>query len=358
MDKQDFNRVLDQVTPSPQQKEAMLVRLLESERKGTPMKKLRKLTVVGIAAALMVIACAAAMAAGLDQRLLAYLGAGTEQAGLLASGAMPVDVTVEDNGATLHVSQVLMDRCSILLLADFTAPEGTVLDMDEEQDVDRGFGGLDYSVPDLLDQTGKEINHPGSWGWRTKVLEDGDPLDNHLTLLFQMELTDGIQPDWDISGMSLHNKDLVRYDLEQGQYITVYPGDWSCQIPFTWQDMGRDIQPNQVVGQLDGIDITLTEIYLSPMTLQIQLESETPIPQIFGGGIGNRWLSMVNSDRVTLTTQNGHTVPLTEQGGSADNQEQVRIFQLDEITDLSQFQTLALRIGDGSCDIPLTHLDS
>ena len=39
MDKQDFNRVLDQVTPSPQQKEAMLARLLESERKGTPMKK-------------------------------------------------------------------------------------------------------------------------------------------------------------------------------------------------------------------------------------------------------------------------------------------------------------------------------
>ena len=67
MDKQDFNRVLDQITPSPQQKEAMLARLLESERKGTPMKKLRKLAVIGIAAALMVISCAAAGALVLDR---------------------------------------------------------------------------------------------------------------------------------------------------------------------------------------------------------------------------------------------------------------------------------------------------
>lgn len=324
------------------------------------MKKLKKLTVIGIAAALMVIACAAAVMTGLDQRLLDYLGAGPGQAELLTPGAAPVDVTVEDNGAALHVSQVLMDRYYIMLLADFTAPEGTVLDMKEEMDVDRCFGGLDGSMPDLLDRTGKVIDKQGGWGWQTKVLDDGAPLDNHLSLLFRMELEKGIQADWGIAGISLRNKGLFRYDSEQDQYITVYSGDWSCQVPITWQDMGRIIQPNQTVGDLDGIGITLTELYLSPMTLRLHLESETPIPQKFGGGIGNRWISMLNGGRVTLTTKDGQTVPLIEQGGSAGERDQIKMFQLDEITALEDLQggTLTLEIEDGSVDIPLDGLDS
>ncbi|RAY93089.1 hypothetical protein DK853_55035, partial [Klebsiella oxytoca] len=67
--------------------------------------------------------------------------------------AVPVDVTAEDNGATLHVTQVLMDRYNIMIVADFTAPEGTVLDMDEENDgIDRGFGGMEWSMPELLNE--------------------------------------------------------------------------------------------------------------------------------------------------------------------------------------------------------------
>ena len=101
---ENLRRVFDQTRPSPEQKETMLRRLLEPERKGKPMRKLKKLTVVAIAAALMVISCAAAVVTGIDQRLLDYFGAGPEQAELLAPGAVPVDVAVEDNGAALRVT--------------------------------------------------------------------------------------------------------------------------------------------------------------------------------------------------------------------------------------------------------------
>ena len=67
---ENLRRVFDRTRPSPEQKEAMLSRLLEPERKVVPMKKLKKLTVIGIAAALMVISCAAAVVTGIDQRLL------------------------------------------------------------------------------------------------------------------------------------------------------------------------------------------------------------------------------------------------------------------------------------------------
>ena len=57
---ENLRRVFDQARPSRAQKQAMLDRLLEPERKGKPMKKLKKLTVFAVAAALMAISAAAA----------------------------------------------------------------------------------------------------------------------------------------------------------------------------------------------------------------------------------------------------------------------------------------------------------
>lgn len=69
MDRHELNRVFDQLVPTAGQEEALLNRLLEPERKDKPMKRLKKLTVFGIAAALMVVTCAAAVASGLPARL-------------------------------------------------------------------------------------------------------------------------------------------------------------------------------------------------------------------------------------------------------------------------------------------------
>ena len=67
MDEREFHRVLDQVRPSPEQKEAMLSRLLEPKREEKPMKKLKKVTVFAVAAALMVISVAAANPEGVQK---------------------------------------------------------------------------------------------------------------------------------------------------------------------------------------------------------------------------------------------------------------------------------------------------
>ena len=353
MERRDLERMFDALAPTAEQEQAIFDRLLQTERKVRPMRKLKKLTVLGIAAALMIVTCAAAVVTGLDQRLLDYFGAGPEQAELLAPGAVPVDVTVEDNGAALHVTQVLMDRYNIMLLADFTAPEGTVLDMD-----DYTFDAPMGIAPDLIDRAGVPIEIEEGYGWQTSVLDDGNSLDDHLTLLFRLEVTGGIRPDWEIGGLSMCNGDLIRYGEEPWDKTVVLPGDWSCEIPFTWQDMGRSIQPDQIVGQLDGINISMTELYLSPMTLRLQLESETPIPQQFGGGIGNRWLQLVDRDNTTLTTRSGKAIPLTDLGGSTGDQDKDWMFRLDEITALEDLEggTLNIRIEGGSVDIPLNDL--
>ena len=354
---ENLRRVFDQARPSPEQKEAMLSRLLEPERKVVPMKKLKKLTVFAVAAALMVISCAAAVVTGIDQRLLDYFGADREQAELLVPGAVPVDVTVEDNGATLHISQVLMDRYYIMFLADFTAPEGTVLDRDDY------FFDTPAGVEDeLLDQSGEPIGIEGGW-IGLEVLDDGDPLDNHLTLLFRLTLDEGVQPDREIGGISMCNGDLIRHGENPWDIITVWSGDWSCEVPFTWQDIGRSIQPNQVIGQLDGKDITLTDVYLSPMTLKIRYQ-RYPLgvhpPHTRTQPIDYRWNHVLESDNMTLTTREGKTVDLIVEGyaGTSNFWEHRDIYHLAEITALEDLEggTLNIRIEGGSVDVPLDGL--
>ena len=362
MEPHDMNRMFDALAPTPEQEQAVLDRLLQTERKDRPMKKLKKLTVLGVAAALMIISCAAAVVTGLDQRLLDYLGVGPEQAELLAPGAIPVDVTVENNGAVLHVTQVLMDRYSILILADFTAPEGTVLDMDEgDHGGDWGFGGMDQSLPQFLNEAEEPIDLEQSWSWSIEALDDGTPSDNHLTLLMRMDLAEGIDPDWNISALALPAPDLVRFDHALKRPVTVCSGDWSCQFPITWQDIGRSIPLNQVAGQVDDVDISVTEIYLSPLTLQIKLERAVPVPlhsDESKPGLYTRWLSAIDSDCITLTTKEGQTIPLMQLGGTGDNQNQEQSFQLAEITALEDLEggTLNLRINGNSVDIPLESL--
>lgn len=63
MDRHELNRVFDQLVPTEEQEKAVLDRLLQTERKVIPMKKMKKLTSIGIAAALvlLLITCAAAV---------------------------------------------------------------------------------------------------------------------------------------------------------------------------------------------------------------------------------------------------------------------------------------------------------
>ena len=92
---ENLRRVFDQARPSRAQKQTMLDRLLEPERKGKPMKKLKKLTVFAVAAALMAISAAAANPEGVQR----FLG---DIASVVQVGQYRKDMT-NVNGETVAV---------------------------------------------------------------------------------------------------------------------------------------------------------------------------------------------------------------------------------------------------------------
>lgn len=67
MEVHELNRMFDQLTPTPEQEQEGLDRLLQTERKDRPMKKLKKMTVLGIAAVLLIAAMGAALVGFIGQ---------------------------------------------------------------------------------------------------------------------------------------------------------------------------------------------------------------------------------------------------------------------------------------------------
>lgn len=254
---EDLNRVLDQVRPTPEQEDAMLMALLKEERKGSNMKtgrKLPRLAVAGLAAAILATTCAAAMVTGLDGRLLSYFGATPETEALLTPAARAVDKKIKSQGSTLHVRQLVADRYSAVILMDFTAPEGTALDGDY------------YVLGSKLRGTAADGTRLSTWGGGYTLLEDEDPGDNHITLLYRVDFLDG---DLDPLGASL-TLDFDGLYSDNTTENCVLQGHWKCKVTLPEADPGRYAAPNAPM-VIEGEDVTLTSLYLSPISLAWEL---------------------------------------------------------------------------------------
>ncbi|MDE6260757.1 MAG: hypothetical protein K2M42_07855 [Oscillospiraceae bacterium] len=354
MDRHELNEMFDGLVPNPQRERELIRQLLQDDtRRKRPMKNWKRVVVGVAAAALLVTAATAAVVPGLSRKLLDYLGIApedTQAVELLVPGAMTVDITKEDNGATLHVTQVLRDRTSVMVLAEFTAPEGTSLRLGSTNPkvtyASTGFSGEPWDFA-FLDQNGEEIDgdsYAGDW----KILEDDDPLDNHLSALFVASNGELFMEK--AASLRLPAGSLGYWDLDEDEnfkFFEVYSGDWSVEVPLPQRDIGYVQHMDQVIGTLDEAALILKEVYISPMFLELQLGREGGFD--FGAPMDDeneaaysRWLSIGNNvQRITLTTGDGEVIPLEMSsfgGGSIAFEEKWAAHRLSRITDPAKFQ--------------------
>ena len=388
MDRHELNRMFDGLAPTQKRERELLRQLLRDDaRRKRPMKNWKRVVIGMAAAALLVTGAAAAVVLpGLNQRFLEYLnvepensGAVAEAENLLYPGAMALDITKENNGAALHVTQVLRDRDFVMILADFISPEGTQLYMGEADppgiSTSKGLNNGSGEAVDFLDGAGEPLGKDGLVGFYSwKVLEDDDPMDNHVPLMFtlspQMSESAAV---WNAASLRVPAVNLGYYDLEQQKEITVYSGNWSFEVPLPQKEIGWAMQADQVIGELDGAVMTAGELYLSPMTLELRLSREggldfgAPLDEK-GEAAYSRWLSIGNDvRRITLITKEGEAIPLElcSGGGGIDFNEKVVVHRLSKITDPAKFQGGTLTIEwdftrnseeSGSVTIPLEAL--
>lgn len=269
----ELNRAFGAFAPTEEQEQAMLDRLLAEQKEVKPVSRVKKMTAVLVAAALLLMVCAFTVVTGLDQRMLAYFGAGEEDAQQVSGGVVGVEKSFHyANGWTINMEQVLADRYSMAVLTEVVAPEGTALDGEAY------YFELGMELP----PSAKNHSVSSGWGYGPVVLEDEDPGDNRLTFLTTKGVRElgaedllgqsvTLTPMWLLeSGGKKLNVDFSMEEQEQ-----------SCTVTLPEQDCGKTYALKESI-QVDGEAMTLSDLYLSPISLAFSLYSEANNPQEFG----------------------------------------------------------------------------
>lgn len=271
MTSRDLNQIFEEFAPTGEQEQAMLDRLLTEQKEVRPVNRIKKMTVVLVAAALMLMACAFTVVTGLDQRILTYFDGGEEQAQLVSGGVVEAEKSFHyENGWTINIQQVLADRYSLAVLAEVVAPEGTVLD-GENYYFELGM--------EVATQTQAQEG-VGSWGYGPVILEQGDGQDNRLTFL----CTRGSQQ---AEGQSLNGQSLTLTPMwlqESGGSklrVDFSEEDQSCTVQLPEKDSGRTYEVNAPI-QVGGEEMTLGELYLSPISMAVSLQGERDDSRMWG----------------------------------------------------------------------------
>lgn len=271
MTSRDLNQIFEEFVPTGEQEQAMLDRLLTEQKEVRPVNRIKKMTVVLVAAALMLMACAFTVVTGLDQRILTYFDGGEEQAQLVSGGVVEVEKSFHyENGWTINIQQVLADRYSLAVLAEVVAPEGTVLDGENY------YFELGMEVASQMQ--GQE--GVGSWGYGPVILEQGDGQDNRLTFL----CTRGFQQ---AEGQSLNGQSLTLTPMwlqESGGSklcVDFSEEEQSCTVQLPEKDSGRTYEVNAPI-QVGGEEMNLGELYLSPIGVAFSLQGEENDSRMWG----------------------------------------------------------------------------
>lgn len=287
MTSHDLNRAFEAFAPTAEQEQAMLDRLLTEQKEVRPVNRIKKMTVVLVAAALLLMACAFTMATGLDQSIVEYFKGEPEDASLMSAGIVPVEQShTYDNGWTVEIKQVLMDRNSITALVELTAPEGVVpeleyriFDMEPVITNAQGEGLLLGGVP-------REI-----------PLEDPDPEDNQATILWSYDVLLGVEEMWGGSFTLIPRQFF--WSTKEGP--VQFSDGWSCTGTLPSEDAGLLYRMDEPFS-LEGKELGLKSIYISPIRFVFTLEACDPTMDTLHEERGS----------VSLTLEDGSIVKMEE----------------------------------------------
>ena len=332
MDPRELNHLFEQMSPAPEQEEAILARLQAPEKAvKNPSRHWKKSVLVLTAAAAMALACAAAAFSALDPRLLSFFQRTPQDTELLEAGVVAVDQShTYENGWTVSVRQALADRYSLTVLVEVTAPEGTALYQEQ----------YNYYF-DLSSQLLPEAeNAAGVGGWRSgsTLLSDDDPTDNQLTFLWYRSPTSYLEAETETFTGRTAVLSPSRFWSDVPDTLLYWKTDfpleeWSCTVDLPAEDSGREVPVGQTV--LVGEDeMEVTQLYLSPISCALTLQGEEHDSRMWGP-VGLSSLM----EETSLTLADGSTLPMSrllDLTYNSDAGQAEAVFQLERITDPEQ----------------------
>ena len=247
-------------TPEKKDKERMFNNILakieyskEEEKSLTIIRRLRPSIL--IAAMLIFVLTTVTFATiylELDTKFLNFLNpSSNEQAEYLANGAYTIDKQIRKKNGTLDIKQVIGDDNTTLILMEFIAPKGTVLNKNhyrfEDTDISFGTGFAGYGIISLKDDN---VN------------------DNKISLVMRVKTNESLM------GQKFHLKltDLGSSSTFPGELTTVLSGIWKTSFKLDFKNYSTDYKVDRTTKFFD-YDATIKTISISPISIAIKLES-------------------------------------------------------------------------------------
>ncbi|NLV86747.1 MAG: hypothetical protein GX025_05980 [Clostridiales bacterium] len=260
MDNKVVSRISEILEPTEEQKERMFCNIIYKRKNDTakkrgisPMKRFKPAIVTAVIAICLITTTAFAAAyTGLDINFLNFLKPSSdEQIEYLANGAYVIDKQVKNKNGTLDIKQVIGDSNVTLILMDFIAPEGTILNKAhysfENIDIDYGNGFAGYGIVSLED---KNIN------------------DNKISLVMRVKTNDSLMGQ----KFRLKLSNLGSSETWPGELTTSVSGEWKTSFNLDFKNYSMDYQINQAI-EMFGYDAIINTISVSPISVAFKLES-------------------------------------------------------------------------------------
>ncbi len=175
----------------------------------------------------------------------------------LTGAGVDVQKSAEKDGVTLTVRQTVGDKSRMYILLDVEAPEGVIL-------------GENYSFEnyDIL------LSGTHGWGMGVKPLDE-DFTDNKASYLLDVSTTDY---ETSFAGqtakLTLSNlRDWQQGEGDQGEYVSVLPGEWSVEWALDFEDVTRAYPVDTEVPYCDG-EARVTMLTVSPLSVSVTVQGE------------------------------------------------------------------------------------
>ena len=254
-----YREQYDELRFSPQEKQEMVESLLatapEAHRRVSHKKRVHVLIAAVIAAALCA-ACASGALRSASEVFANLFGASQEQASLLEQLGTPLGVSCTQDGLTITADAILADEYTYAILYSIQREDGTSLRADGRgesvsfqeytvqwpQQAQRTSSTLRPYDEDTSDQTVQYL----------EICQMDQPLQaGRMTAIFRAAMIDEVQADGTIRTVPLGD------------------GPWELSFDFTPKASSIDLPTGQQF-QVDGLDCTLTRVFLSPLSLHVE----------------------------------------------------------------------------------------
>ena len=263
----NYKEKLDNIRFTPEQKADMVEQILAAQSQPVPYKRkfhLPRLAVIGVAAAMVLTIGAGASGAlhSAGEAFAGVFGGSAAETEIIDKIGRPIGASDSNNGVTITADAIIGDKYHYAITYTIAKDDGTAFDVDN-------FGSDYLHLPLMFEQQDTYFGNMGG-AHGTSSFYDADPNDNTIQFV-EMRETDHEIPH--NTAKATFENIRMQYNGQDDMFIE---GKWKLKFEMNFEDTAISLPAGQTM-QLNGMDMEINAITLSPIALRVDYSVDSEI---------------------------------------------------------------------------------